>query len=338
MRCFTTLLLTFFSLITFCQEANFKINEFNKLPPEIVNSNNQFSGLFISDNKLFMLCESRDTQEAKLFVVNPEDLIKKMKDTSQSVDFKKMSIYNLDILINKINNAGHIYEGLEAIIVDSNEIYLSVETRDTSHRCYLLKGHLQKDSVILNPNFLFALPRQNNNIYNAGFESFVKLNDLFFTFFEYNYSSPFNKAYIFNRYSFVGNNCINTLPISKLPFRLTDVTHTGGKHFTGINYFFKDDNAVYRPATSDIQNDTLVRVGNKYQNYCRLIDIKLTDSGFTWNPLWEFPKETDYMKYNWEGIAYYKDGYFVVNDYYTPKKNEPASKLIYLEKIKQPIK
>ena len=153
-----------------------------------------------------------------------------------------------------MNINGCPYEGLEAIIIDGNEVYLSVETTETSLNCYIVKGYLNDTSLIMNSSFLLPVPRFKNVdgsfIPNAGFESVVKVNDFLFSFFEFNYFNSNNKVCVIDKYSFQVANCLHYLPMNKLPFRLTDITCIGSNHFTAINYFYKgdEDAVVYTPS------------------------------------------------------------------------------------------
>lgn len=337
------LLLSFFFSLTVisatAQEPLFIIHTLS-LPEEISFHNNQLSGLYVYNTQLFLLGESRlqEGAEGKIYSIGLADIDKKLADTSYKLPWKKYHIYNLDSLRDKINAAGQQYEGLEAIIIDQNDIYLSVETTSESLNCYLLKGIVTDTSIVLNSNFLVPIPKfttaNGKPVYNAGFEGIAKMNDFFFAFYEFNYFAVANNVYVLDKFSFKGNNCLHTFPIHKLPFRLTDITYTGQNHFTAINYFYKGtgEDTVYRTPAGDSVNNQLITEKGGYKNYCRLIDIELKEDSFTWKPLWKFPVQ--YSDYNWEGIAAYKDGYFMMNDKYSPKPYQ--STLLYLEMKKQP--
>jgi hypothetical protein len=114
-----------------------------------------------------------------------------------------------------------------------------------------------------------------------------------------------------------------------MPFRITDITAIDSTHFTAINFFYKGEGAdtVYRVPLSDSINHALITKNKVYQNYCRLINITFTNGHFNWNPLWEFPAAN--TGFNWEGIASWNNGYFIINDKYTPSKPY-ASVLLYI--------
>jgi hypothetical protein len=64
-----------------------------------------------------------------------------------------------------------------------------------------------------------------------------------------------------------------------------------------------------------------------YHNYNRLLQIRYQKNGIHWSVLGDIPPA--YWSYNWEGIAFYKNGYFLVNDKYTDKRPY-RSVLLYL--------
>lgn len=330
MKCFVTLLFFFFSIPAFAQKKNFSIHPIS-LPPELSWYDNQFSGMYIHKDALFLMSESRlqDKAEPKLYTIATTDLDKKMKDTSFVLPYKKIHIYNLEILRNKMKEAGDDYEGLEAMVIDGNNVYFSVETATPSNNCYLLKGNLSDTAVILYPDFLEAMPKLVNadgsHIYNAGFETMGMLGNHIAAVFEYNYFDQEGKTGFF----LPGTINFIKLPFEKLPFRITDMTPLK-KDFIAINYFYKGegDDAVYRVPDLD-PNSKLIKDTSGYHNYCRLIDISASNGEYSWKTIWEFPAE--YSNYNWEGIAAYKKGYFIINDKYTPKRPY-SSTLLYLNK------
>jgi hypothetical protein len=308
-----------------------------KLPPELADHKNQFSGLFIQDQKLFFMSESRlqdkDRPEGKIYAIALTDLSRQLTDSAYALPYRKYHLQNLEILKDRIVASGQAYEGLEAMIMDGQQLYFSVETATSSSNCYLLKGRLTDTSVVMDTTFLLALPKptapDGKHIYNAGFEAMALGKNGLTAFFEYNYFPTNNNAYRLPAKGRAAGSMPKPVPIQRLPFRITDITAVGNRHFTAINYFYQGggDDSVYRTANAD-QSTRLIKPAGKYRSYCRLIDLKITNRKCTWKPLVEFPAE--FMNYNWEGIAAYKQGYFIMNDTYTPQKPY-ASVLLYVE-------
>ena len=331
MKAIILLLPCFSTIALFAQDKQFTIHKIN-LPSELSYYDNQFSGLQIANEKLYLMSESRlqDNQEAKLYAVRLADIEKKLTDTTYVLPYEKIMIAGLDKLAEQMKNEGQVYEGLEAFIIDGNAVYFSVETNTPSPYCYLLKGKWEGNNLQMLPILTKILkPRKpdGSGIYNAGFEAITLIKKNIFAFYEYNY---FGNNYVYCYNSALKPRSKDSLSISKLPFRITDITPAGNNHFTAINYFYKGEggDTVYRVPSSDIRNDSLIETQGVYHSYARLIDVEFSNNHFSWKPLWTFSKE--YSDYNWEGIAAYKNGYFVLNDKYTLARPY-ASVLLYLK-------
>jgi hypothetical protein len=322
-----------FFLFANSQLPSFIVHEI-LLPEQVRNPENQFSGLYSNNNKLYFLpeCRLQEGHSASIYVMGLNGFTKKMNDTSFTKRWQKFSIKNLDILKSKIDNSSNEYEGLEAIVVDDNTIYLSVETTTASPHCFLLKGMIKGKEVEMDTSFLTYLPKYKNEdgnpIYNAGFEAITKEGEFFYAFYEFNYFSDRNEMLVLDKFSFMGNSCTHSMPFQKLPFRITDITGKSNNHFTALNYFYKGGGAdtVYRIPPTDADYNRTVNDSSQFVSYARLINVELKSNGFIWKPIWEFPKK--YHLYNWEGIAAFKNGYFVINDKYSAKPNKTT--LLYL--------
>ena len=308
------------------------------LPPEVAFYDNQFSGLALSAGQLLIMSESRlqDRAEAKLYAVALADLDHQLADSTYTLPFRKLPLLGLPALRGRINRAGQVYEGLEALLVDQQTIYFSVETATPSTNCYLLKGTLTSAAVVLDTTFLVTLPKplaaDGSHIYNAGFEALASEGPHLFAFFEYNSFSSANYVYQLPKPLSAKGSAPQPLPFAQLPFRLTDVTAAGKHRFVGLNYFFRGEGGdeVYRTPATDTVNARLISDAVGYKSYCRLVALDLTDNKFSWQPLWEFPD--DYRSYNWEGIAAYKNGYFIINDKYTSHRPYQST-LLYLQPL-----
>jgi hypothetical protein len=334
MKYLATLLLSGFCLPALAQQRQFDVRSLS-LPKELEYYDNQFSGLYIAQSQLYLLSESRlqDRAEAKLYTVALADLDRKLADTTYVLPYRKLPLTNLGYMRDKMTALGQRYEGLEAMLLTKDAAYFSVETATPSANCYLLKGHLGATAVELDTTFLMTLPKpvapDGSHIYNAGFEALANADDHVVAFFEYNFF-PQNYAYEVAGAAGRGAGRLRPLPLQPLPFRLTDLTATGRHHFTGINYFFKGegDDMIYRLPATDVPNTKLIAENGVFKNYCRLVDIELKGNKVSWTPLWEFP--VAYRSYNWEGLAAYKGGYFVINDKYTPARPYRTT-LLYLQ-------
>lgn len=293
------------------------------LPPELADANQQFSGLCIANNKLYLLpeCRLQEKQAAAIYAIDLPLLDKAVNGDSTPLIFEKIPVNGLALLRDKMNALNQQYEGTESIIVKDSDVYISVETNTPSANCYLLKGRLNNRQVDLDTSIMFPLRKpttaKGERIYNAGFEAVLLQQKKLYCFFEYN-SFP-NGSFVYIVDPSLKNAPIDSVSISDLPFRITDATQTSAGTATAINFFYKGDgdDAVYRPAETSTSYK-LVHDSAGYFNYSRLISLDLSKEKIGYNVIAEIPSQ--YWSYNWEGIAAYKGGYFIINDKYTDKR------------------
>ncbi|MCA8829051.1 hypothetical protein [Hymenobacter pini] len=303
------------------------------LPPELAERENQFSGLFVHRGQLLLLSESRlqDRAEAKVYGLPLGRVDSVLAGKASAVAYHKYPLLGLDKIRARLDSAGQAYEGLEGLTMLGDTAYFTIETTTPSAYCYLIRGRLGASNVTLDPGYLVPLAKpaltDGSHIENAGFEAATGYNKSLLLFFEYNYFRHDNYALRLPSAQRLPD-IPQLVPIQRLPFRITDLTYEGRNRFTAINYFFNGkDDQVYRPESGAADARLVLDAAGQYQNYCRLIRLRYRRGKVSWKPLLELPRE--YMTYNWEGLAAYRGGYFLINDKYGPSKQ---STLLYLEK------
>ena len=330
---FIVLALVLHAALANAQKAPFTIHTIS-LPKEIADRNNQFSGLFLRNKQLLLLSESRlqERAEAKVYALDLANVDDQLAKKTQELAYKKYAIQNLDKIKARIDSACQVYEGLEGLTLVGDTAYFTIETTTPSAYCYLIKGALNDASatITLDRSYLVPLPKpaltDGSHISNAGFEAATGYNKSLLLLFEYNYFAHDNYAFRIPNASRLPD-IPQYVPVARLPFRITDLVYEGKNRFTAINYFYNGaDDSVYRTPAND-PNTRLIRNGNSYKNYCRLISLHYKRDKVSWKPLFELP--TEFMTYNWEGLAAYKGGYFLINDKYGPSGQ---STLLYLQK------
>lgn len=308
-----------------------------KLPADVSYYDNQYSGLYITHGKLYLMSECRLEDRAPAFLTSVylSDLDKAIQDTAYQPPFTKIPIYGLDVLRGKMTAQSQSYEGLEATVIQNNTVYFSVETATPSGDCYLVKGYFSGDAIYMDTTKLLRLPKpvdaNGQHIYNAGFESMEMMGDSLYAFYEYNYF-PSGKNFVLGIDTSLNEETIKEIPLQNpMPFRITDLTATADpRTFTGINFFFKGEgkDEVYRVPQSDTANHPLTQDASGYRSYCRLVQVHFDGREFSWKPYAPLPQA--YWAYNWEGLAAYKNGFFITNDKYTPSRPYRTN-LLYLE-------
>lgn len=333
---FKVFLFLFVDLITVPSKA--QLQQFTiqniALPAELRDFDNQFSCLNIHKGRFFLMPESRilEGQEAKLYSIKLSDINHYFHDTTYQLTYQKHAIVGFDKLVNKMLQQGQVCEGLEAMAIKGKEVFLSVETTTASAYCFILKGRLKNNNVVLDTTKLLAVwkPVKSNGeaIYNASFECMELKRKRLQLFFEYNYFEGNNYVYSINKN--LKSNSKDSVRISRMPYRISDLKSVGKNHYTAINSFYKGGgkDTINRPSVTDTDSYSLVNNGKAFHDYARLVDIYFNGNEFTWKPLYEMP--VMYEGFNWEGIAHYKGGYFIVNDKYSPSKPYYSS-LMYLK-------
>ncbi|WBO85018.1 hypothetical protein [Hymenobacter yonginensis] len=304
------------------------------LPPELADKNNQFSGLYLHGRELLLLSESRlqDQAEAKVYGLSLASLNRQLSGQPRELPYCKYPIRGLDQLRARIDSLGQVYEGLESLTVLNGVLYFTVETATAAPYCYLIKGRFDAahTAIQLDPEYLVALARpalpDGTHVYNAGFEAMARYRRQLLLLFEYNAFPAGSQALQLSAAATTAAQ-LRAVPVVALPFRVTDMVRTGRGRYTAINYFFNGpDDTVYRPATTDANTRLVLDSAGRYQNYCRLIRLRYRRRQLRWEPLLELPRP--YMTYNWEGLAAYRGGYFLLNDKYGPSGQ---STLLYIK-------
>ncbi len=332
-----------FCLDTYAQEKPLTIYKIH-LPKTLTEAENQFSGLQVAHDKLYLMpeCRLQEKHLARIYSINLSDIEKNKKDSNYVLPFQTIPIFGLDSLAAAMGKEGNEYEGLEAMIIAKQNVYFSVETTTPSPSCYLLKGTFRNGNIYMEPILTpIRKPTQTNGngIYNAGFEAISIFKKKLIAFFEFNYFVPMsqpdkkvkyrekNLAYTSNKS--LSSSSIDSLRINALPFRITDITKTSRRRFTAINYFYKGGggDTIYRLPPTDPQYP-LIHNETGFTDYSRLVTIAYRKRQFSWSTVWTFPKE--YTGYNWEGIAATRNGYFLLNDKFT-KTRPYSSVLLFLE-------
>jgi hypothetical protein len=299
------------------------------LPPAINSVNEEFSGMTLWKNRLYLAPQYGDHKETKLdgafnlYSINADSIgrVIDRKDTALTA-YRTIKVYNLNLLPDSIKK---YYEGFEAITITNNRVYLSIETTDTYAYCFLLKGTLDtvKNELHIDPKHYISLKRQLF-ITNAGFESVTYLpkENKLLAYYEFNATATGGIGFLIDP-SF--KKAPQKIKAPFLYFRITDIAATKNDRIYGINYFYNgdynyylDNKIVHRPEQRIKQTipdlrDSLDRnpdyLKGKRTTYARIITLDNYKS-----TQWKQVAAFDGYKNNWEGIALYRKGALVVTD------------------------
>ncbi len=309
--------LLFFSVFNAASQGNLK---FIPLPAAINGVNEEFSGLSWSANRLYVLPQYGNHKETLLegeFSVYSIDEVEldnviEGKDTALNT-YKQFRVLNLNKLPDSVKK---FYQGFEAISILDNQVFLAMETDDDYAYCFLLRGVLdvKAKEITIDPHHFIALKRYPY-IFNAGFESLTYLHDQkkLMAIFEFNAMPNGGTGYLIDP-SFKYPPKPVSVPF--LPFRITDVASTAKGRIYAINYYWEGDyksylnNNVLRNPEETLKKwipDGVDSLTTK--SYARIVTRK------KWNSKrWEHVTSFHNKYTNWEGLALYKNGAFVITD------------------------
>ncbi|MFC0516859.1 hypothetical protein ACFFGT_21810 [Mucilaginibacter angelicae] len=312
------------------------------LPKNINGVNEEFSGMTIYDNRLYLEPQYGDHKETKLdgtfnlysILTDSIGRVVDGRDTALTA-YKIISVKKLNLLPDSVKAN---YEGFEAISIVNNTVFLSIETDDKYAYCFILKGKLDtvKGEVTIDPAHFISL-RRYPSISNAGFESVTYLpkENKLLAYYEFNAMPKGGLGYLIDT-SF--NKAPEQIKTPFLYFRVTDIAAADNGHIYGINYFWNGDYNAY------LNNDwvkspeaaiskTIPELGSKLkadpnylQNnpYAAIVMLENRKS-----KQWKYIRSFDGVKNNWEGIALYKKGALIVTD--ANRSSKQVCRLVYVD-------
>lgn len=300
------------------------------LPQSINNVNEEFSGIAMYGNRLYLEPQYGNHKETKLdgdFLIYSiaADSIDRVIDGKDSIltAYRTIHIKNLDKLPDSVKND---YEGFEALSIVNNTAYLSIETHDSYGYCFLLKGILDtvKNEILIDPLHFITLKRYLR-IDNAGFESVTWLpkEQKLLAYYEFNGEAEGGHGYLIDT---AFNKVPEHIETPFLYFRLTDIAATTDDKIYGINYFWNGDYNAYlnndllknqkekiKKSIPDLQkpiDSNPDYLKQKTTNYARIVMLNSRKDKHWKQVTSAFPA----FKNNWEGIALYRKGALIITD------------------------
>jgi len=324
-----------FVVVALVQVAAFSQSKYHPipLPAAIASVDEEFSGITIYQNRLYLLPQYGSNKETKLeedfFIYSIKtDSINRVllhKD-SELTAFKSISVKNLNLLPNSIKKS---YQGFEAITIVNNQVFMAIETEDSSDYCYILKGtfNIAKTELVIDAAHFITLPRYPY-IENAGFESLTWLpkEKKLLAVYEFNAIKGGGTGYLLDA-------SFKTKPVAvKTPyayFRITDIASNATDKIYAVNYHWNGDykqylsNELLRNAevsiaafTPALKDSLLENVDYlKHNGFAEIISLRNRKST-NWKHVATFPPKNN----NWEGITLFKKGALIITDANRSKK------------------
>ncbi|WP_224241586.1 hypothetical protein [Hyalangium gracile] len=209
------------------------------------------------------------------------------------------------------------FEGYESIQFADEQAYLTVETRKSTGKAFLVTGHIAPDLSVLklepSPQASLSLP---SDVSNAGFEALVVSEDRVLALYEAN-GVNVNRAPAAESFD-RSLSPSGKLALPSIEHRTTDATSMDAAgRFWVMNYSFPGTSAAYKPASDPL----LARYGTgpthaRMPQVERLIELQVQPSGIvlTDRPPLQFQLSSEAAR-NWEGVVRLDErGFLLVTD------------------------
>ena len=299
------------------------------LPIAISGLNEEFSGMCIYKNRVYLEPQYGDHKETRLagdfniYSILADSITRVIKGKDSTLTrYKTIRVTNLNLLPDSIKQN---YEGFEAISIINNQVYLAIETADTYSYCFLLKGELDiaRNQITIDPVRILSLKRPLY-IKNAGFESVTWLpsEKKLLAYYEFNGHPGGGTGFLIDT-GFKKASAVISSPF--LYFRITDIAATKRGRIYGINYLWSGDynyylnNKIIQHPEDNIKvtipdlRDSLTANHNYLKEtrttYARIVTLKNYHDTH-WREVVSF----EGYKLNWEGLALFRKGALIVTD------------------------
>lgn len=328
-----------------------------ELPSVLKRYGQEFSGMCISNQKLFLLPQLADIEpetvgKVFLYTVSLSDIAActtQLSGCERPVSVDSIELRNLQTCIQKIG--GNHYEGLEAIAAIGNHFYFTVETKMKKgskipfDEYYILKGILDNNACILTldansialNNWLKQDPysKDKRDYEQVGPEAIAPLdtNGNLLVILEYN--KPFEKntqAYQINPDS---QTVTMLTAINPVDFRITDLTNDSGALYA-LNFYYGGEWEIYaRHKQKNRQREIKNRVdpfdseryNDKTYTFGRILKLDTKVTPWKWVSEVKIPFRE---KRNWEGLVKFGNGFLILSDD-NKGANGLQTELVYIE-------
>lgn len=213
------------------------------------------------------------------------------------------------------------FDGLEAIGILGERLYLTVEAKDdTAMAGYLLCGHYDRvaEAVRIDMTKLTAIPL-GLNVPNIAEEALLIDGDRILTMSEANGAivNPQPRAKVFD----CAINYLGSIPFPNIEYRVTDATELDeNRCFWVMNYFYPPEGPKLRVGRDrEIDRFGLPPGQDPRHGVERLLELRLTDAGIvrTNTPPIYLERAADGGCRNWEALVRLGDrGFLVMTDKY----------------------
>jgi hypothetical protein len=334
-------LLCLLSVVNATAQRKYKILN---LPDSINSINEEFSGMALYGNRLYLLPQYGNHMKAKLdglfsiYSIGADSLRRSIngKDPKLS-SYRTINVLNLNKLPDSIKQ---YYEGFEAITFIGNQVYLSIETVDSSDYCFLIKGVLdiKNNEITIDPVHTLSLKRYPF-INNAGFESisYLQKEKKLIALYEFNAMPNGGIGYLIDPSL---TKKPEKISVPFLHFRITDAQVTPKGKIYAMNYYYGGDYNKY--LNNNVIRHQEERVKSMIPDLKKSLSVdpdflRIKSSGYARivmmnnykDKSWKQVATFDAFENNWEGLVLFNKGALIITD--ANRNKSQLSTLSYVE-------
>jgi hypothetical protein len=211
------------------------------------------------------------------------------------------------------------YEGFEAIAIDGDRVFLTVETRPAEMLGYLVSGLIAADNstIALDLSIMTSIPPQAS-ISNFSDEALLVFGNRLVSLYEANgaLANPSPVAHLFDKDLGMQDN----LPFPNVEYRITDATPADDYgRFWATNIFYPGDQPLQTSVDPLAEEFGKGATHQSSQIVERLVQFQFSEDGivFAETPPIQLVLSNDGEARNWEAITTLEDrGFLIATDKY----------------------
>ena len=225
----------------------------------------------------------------------------------------------IPIITNNLESMLIGYEGLEAIAVAGDQVYLTIETKPDSMLGYIISGQIVPDmrQIILDTPHLIPIAPQTG-LTNYSDETLLVFGSRLFSLYEIN-GAALNATPLAHQFD-LSLQALDPLAFPNIEYRITDATSPDEfGRFWVINYFYPGDTAL-KPDSDPLADKYGEGPSHtRFETVERLVEFQFGYSGivFSGSPPIQLELIDDNHSRNWEAIARLEGfGFLLASDKY----------------------
>lgn len=242
-----------------------------------------------------------DDGNGYIFGLNKKDILSYI----QGATGNPLTPYLIPLITNNLEAMLNGFEGFEAIAIEGDQIYLTVETKPAGMMGYLVSGKISPDlsHIILDTSRLISITPQTE-LTNYSDEALLVFGNRLFSIYEVN-GAALNPTPLAHQFDF-SLQVLDPLAFPNIEYRITDATSVNEfGRFWGINYFFPGESAL-KPDADPLERQYGEGPSHsRFETVERLVEFQFSYTGIILSdtPPIQLELIDDNHSRNWEAIA-----------------------------------